>query len=256
MRNGAEQRTPFRVSLIIPCYNEARRLPVQAFRHFLATNPTTRIVFVDDGSRDHTANVLEEVCSGFEDRATILRNGCNRGKAEAVRSGVNHALDTFQQDVIGYWDADLATPLDSVERFLAVLDTHPEIEMVFGARIKLLGRQVQRHELRHYLGRIFATTVSTVLRLPIYDTQCGAKLFRVDEDTRRVFADPFLSKWVFDVEIIARYLKLPTNNSRRLQDAIYEYPLEVWIDIAGSKVRPQDFFRAFVDVVRIKRKYL
>lgn len=229
---------------------------MQRFRDFLAANQTKRVLFVDDGSRDRTGDVLEQVCCGYEDRAGILRNDRNKGKAEAVRLGINYVLNKFQQDIVGYWDADLATPLDSVGRFLAVLDDHPRIEMVFGSRIKLLGRQVQRRELRHYLGRIFATIVSTMLRLPIYDTQCGAKLFRVDENLRRVFAEPFLSKWVFDVEIIARYQKIRPHNSHLLEEAIYEYPLEVWIDIADSKVRPIDFFRAFADILKIKRKYL
>jgi dolichyl-phosphate beta-glucosyltransferase len=256
MSNGTNRHQKFRVCLVVPCYNEGQRLQVLRFRDFLAANQTKRILFVDDGSRDQTMRILEQICCGFEDRAGILRLDRNKGKAEAVRCGVNHALNTFQQDIVGYWDADLATPLDSVGRFLAVLDDHPRIEMVFGSRIKLLGRRVERQETRHYLGRIFATAVSVMLRLPIYDTQCGAKLFRVDENLRRVFADPFISRWIFDVEIIARYLKLHNGASQRLEQVIYEYPLEVWIDIEGSKVRPKDFLRAFLDTVRIKRKYL
>jgi dolichyl-phosphate beta-glucosyltransferase len=256
MINGTDAHKTFRVCLVVPCYNEAQRLQVSRFRDFLAANQTKRILFVDDGSRDQTLSILEQICCGFEDRAAILRINPNKGKAEAVRCGINHALDTFQQEIIGYWDADLATPLDSVGRFLAVLDDHPRIEMVFGSRIKLLGRHVERQETRHYLGRVFATVVSMMLRLPIYDTQCGAKLFRVDENLRRVFADPFISRWVFDVEIIARYLKLHNGASHQLGQLIYEYPLEVWIDIEGSKVRPKDFLRAFLDTARIKRKYL
>jgi dolichyl-phosphate beta-glucosyltransferase len=256
MINGTDVHQTFRVSLVVPCYNEAQRLQVPRFRDFLAANRTKRILFVDDGSRDNTIRLLDQICCGFEDRAGTLRFDRNKGKAEAVRCGINHALNTFEQEIIGYWDADLATPLDSVGRFLAVLDDHPRIEMVFGSRIKLLGRRVERHAARHYLGRVFATVVSVMLRLPIYDTQCGAKLFRADENLRRVFADRFLSKWVFDVEIIARYLRLHQNDPRQLEQAIYEYPLEVWIDIEGSKVRPKDFFRAFFDIVRIKRKYL
>ncbi len=244
------------VCLVVPCYNEARRLNVEGFRSYLANTPETHLLFVDDGSRDNTVEVLGRVCAGFEERAAILRCSVNVGKAEAVRLGILHALAHFSNQFVGFWDADLATPLDAVGRFLKVLDEQPAIEMVFGSRVQLLGRHVERLAIRHYLGRIFATAVSTVLRMPIYDTQCGAKIFRVTSVTPQIFAEKFLSKWVFDVEIIARYLNLYRKDARLLETAIYEYPLERWVDVAGSKVRPLDFLRAFVDVVKIKHRYL
>ncbi|MBV8551991.1 MAG: glycosyltransferase [Acidobacteriaceae bacterium] len=254
--NRAPAAVARRVCLVVPCYNEARRLDTSRFRQFLSADRTTRLLFVDDGSRDNTLAVLEQLRQGYEDRVSILACKRNAGKGEAVRRGILHALDELEPAFVGFWDADLATPLDALERFLSVLDTRPEIEMVFGARVKLLGRCVERHATRHYLGRIFATTVSTMLRMPIYDTQCGAKLFRVRPETRQIFAEPFLSRWVFDVEIIARYLNAYRRESRRLEAAVYEYPLEVWVDVAGSKVHPTDFFTAFWDILRIRRRYL
>ncbi len=251
-----ESKARYRVSLVVPCYNEAHRLNTAAFRQFLEENGTTRLLFVDDGSRDETFQVLETLGRGHERQAQVLRCGRNRGKAEAVRLGVMAALDHYEQDIIGYWDADLATPLEAVDDFLCILDRHPEVEMIFGARVKLLGRHVERRAARHYLGRIFATTVSTALGLAIYDTQCGAKLFRVTPELRQAFAEPFLSKWVFDVEIIARFLRLHGGDRQRMERAIYEFPLQAWEDVRGSKVRPTDFFTAFWDVLRIYRKYL
>ncbi len=256
MEDEIHRNRRYQVCLIVPCYNEAARLDVQRFRKFLADSPTIRISFVDDGSRDNTVQILDEVCRGYESRAGVLRCDRNRGKAEAVRFGICHALKEYEQEIVGYWDADLATPLDSVTNFLRILEEQPRVEMVFGSRVKLLGRHVERRAVRHYLGRIFATVVSLVLRLPIYDTQCGAKLFRVTPELKQVFAEPFLSKWVFDVEILARYLNVYGGNSRHLEEMIYEYPLEMWVDVAGSKVGPKDFFTAFVDVVRIQRRYL
>jgi dolichyl-phosphate beta-glucosyltransferase len=256
MTTGNIAREEHRVSLVIPCFNEALRLDVPRFQQYLARNSRTQILFVDDGSTDNTVHVLESVRAGYEDCTGILRCGRNKGKAEAVRSGINDALENFQQEIVGYWDADLATPLDAVGSFSSILDSRPEIEMVFGSRVKLLGRHVERRAARHYLGRVFATVVSQMLRLPIYDTQCGAKLFRVTPETRKIFAEPFLSKWVFDVEIIARYLELNGNDPKHLEQIIYEYPLEIWVDIPGSKVRPKDFLKAIQDLFRIQRKYL
>ncbi|HMF75702.1 MAG TPA: glycosyltransferase [Bryobacteraceae bacterium] len=250
----------FPVSLIVPCYNEAKRLDVATFRAFLAQPSGVRLLFVDDGSRDETIATLEQVIAGFEQRAAILRCARNGGKGEAVRLGILKALAGFRPQVVGFWDADLATPLASVDRLLQVLADQPQIEMVFGARVKLLGRHVERRAVRHYLGRVFATVVSNMLGLSIYDSQCGAKLFRVTPDTQAVFADPFLSKWVFDVEVLARYLtihcKQHGEDPRRLEHIVYEYPLETWSDVAGSKVRASDFLTALIDMVRIRAKYL
>lgn len=239
-------------ALVVPCYNEAHRLPVAEFRAFLASAPKGfELIFVDDGSSDTTLEVLRP----FElAGARVLAKKPNAGKGEAVRYGMLHAVDLPGIAVVGFWDADLATPLDAVAQLMRVLETKPDIQMVFGARIKLLGREVERKLSRHYIGRVFATVVSNMLRLPVYDTQCGAKLFRVTPDLRRVLADPFLSRWIFDVEIIARYIRL--HGVGWVQSAIYEYPLHKWQDVAGSKLKPTDFLKAFGDLAVIWNRYL
>lgn len=242
--------------LIVPCYNEAARLDVPRFSEWLASESHVRMVFVDDGSRDKTMEVLNRLHAHFEGCTTVLQMKANGGKAEAVRFGVNEAIAQFQPEIVGFWDADLATPLEEIEEFLRIFDQNPRVEMVFGSRVKLLGRNVVRLPQRHYLGRIFATVVSYLLRMPIYDTQCGAKMFRVTPELRKAFEQPFRSRWVFDVEIMARFIQQFGGDPHRLERIIYEYPLQTWVDVAGSKVRPKDFLTAFMDVVRIKRRYL
>jgi glycosyltransferase involved in cell wall biosynthesis len=166
-----------------------------------------------------------------------------------------YALNDGNPQIVGFWDADLATPLAAVAKLLSILDGRPDIDMVFGSRVKLLGRTVDRKPIRHYLGRIFATVVSVALGIAIYDTQCGAKLFRAQPDLRQILAEPFLSKWVFDIEILARYIALYGNDPARVERMIYEFPLQKWTDVEGSKVRPKDFLVALSDVIRIRRKY-
>ena len=241
-------------TVVVPCFNEAKRLDLAKFEDFLSHEETVRIIFVDDGSRDNTLQILKAFTNRAGSRTELIALPRNRGKAEAVRAGLCHALANYRSDYVGYWDADLATPLLTIPDFAYVLDTHPEIEMVFGARVKLCGRKIDRQPGRHYLGRSFATVVSILLRLPIYDTQGGAKLFRVTGKTAGIFAEPFLSPWVFDVEILARYLQL--FSPAVLETKIYEYPLEQWTDVAGSKVKPTDFFRALGATLSIWRKYL
>jgi dolichyl-phosphate beta-glucosyltransferase len=252
---NSQAAVPSRVCLVVPCYNEAARLDTETFRKYLASHSSVRFLFVDDGSSDGTVAMLKELCEGYEDRAEYLECRPNAGKGEAVRQGILHAIGRYDLDAVGYWDADLATPLSAIMSFVDVLARQPSSDMVFGSRVQLLGRQVHRSPLRHYLGRVFATVASLTLRLPIYDTQCGAKLFRVNPDLKLVFASPFLSKWVFDVEILARYSQLCAHDPRKMQGCIYEFPLERWSDVAGSKVKPRDFFTAFFDLVKIKLRY-
>ena len=245
-----------KIAVVIPCYNEAERLDLAEYERFVRSEPDVELLFVDDGSRDRTREVLEGLCMDSTARIRMYALPGNVGKAEAVRQGLLQLLEG-DASYVGYWDADLATPLDEIPRFARLLDERPEREMVFGARIKLLGRRVERKVARHYFGRVFATVVSLMLRLPIYDTQCGAKLFRVTPDLKTLFDTPFLSRWVFDVEIIARLTAAHGwDGPRSAENVIYEYPLTQWVDVHGSKLRAIDFVKAIYDLSRIYLAYL
>ena len=241
-----------RTVLVVPCFNEERRLDLQAFRTFRAAHPAVEFLFVDDGSRDGTLRLLEDLRSSDAEGFHLLDLARNGGKAEAVRQGILAAIEQ-KPEVVGFWDADLATPLVELDSFLSVLQARPEIDMVFAARVRLLGREISRRPSRHYVGRMGATLISTSLGLAVYDTQCGAKLFRVTPTLGQLFTMPFLSRWIFDVEIIARFVSLVGRDAAAA--AIYELPVMRWRDVAGSKVQWRDFLRALRDLYRIHRAY-
>ncbi|HKR66759.1 MAG TPA: glycosyltransferase [Thermoanaerobaculia bacterium] len=238
--------------LVIPCYNEEHRLPVDELRRFALDGVRLEILFVNDGSTDGTLRLLQSLVAEDPSRFSLLDLERNSGKAEAVRRGMLAAIER-RPDLFGFWDADLATPLSELRGFLDVFTSRPEIEMVFAARVRLLGRSISRNPARHYFGRVGATLISSSLGLAVYDTQCGAKLFRWSESMRELFAQPFLSRWIFDVEIIARLVRQRGRDDAAR--AIYELPILVWHDVKGSKVRSTDFLRALKDLAKIRRAY-
>jgi dolichyl-phosphate beta-glucosyltransferase len=244
-----------RCVVVVPCYNEAARLQPRLFSEFLAKDQQVDFLFVNDGSRDATLSVLETLRTKHPDRIHLLDKQPNGGKAEAVRSGMLAAIALERVAVTGFWDADLATPLDVIPHLLARLLKNPELQMIFGSRVRLLGHAIHRRAIRHYLGRIFATAVSIILELPIYDTQCGAKLFRVTPEFEAILASPFQSRWIFDVEIIARFMAIHNKDASFAERAIYENPLPRWEDVAGSKVKPLDFFTALYELMKIRRTF-
>ncbi|HEX8153105.1 MAG TPA: glycosyltransferase [Thermoanaerobaculia bacterium] len=240
------------VIIVVPCYNEERRLDVEAFRRFAIEGARLEFLFVNDGSRDGTLKVLEALRAENPARFSVLDLDRNRGKAEAVRHGILAAAER-KPDLVGFWDADLATPLAEIATFVGIFESRPEIEMVFAARVRLLGREISRDPRRHYVGRAGATLISSSLGLAVYDTQCGAKLFRMSEAMREVFSKSFISRWIFDVEIIARFIQQRGRDAAAR--AIYELPITTWRDVKGSKVKSTDFLHALADLWKIHRAY-
>jgi dolichyl-phosphate beta-glucosyltransferase len=241
--------------IVIPCYNEATRLQVSKFKAFACARPAVRFLFVDDGSTDRTWQILEGLHQDDPQYFAICHLAQNSGKAEAVRQGILRALEASPA-YVGYWDADLATPLDTLVAFRELLDARPDLEMVFGARVQLLGRVIERSALRHYLGRVFATTASLTLGLRIYDTQCGAKLLRATPAVRALFQAPFATRWLVDVEILARLIRARRGTDLPpAEDVVYEFPLPEWRDVAGSKVKAWDFAKGLCGLARIYWQY-
>ncbi len=232
--------------LVVPCHNEERRLQPALFLEFLAEEPSFALLFVDDGSRDNTRGVVEEMIGQNPDRVAIHVLEKNQGKGEAVRQGMQEALDRFPEArYVGFWDADLATPLWEAPRFSQTMDERPEFDFVIGSRIRHLGAHIERSNLRHMAGRVFATCAALAVDLRVYDSQCGAKMFR-SEVVMPLFDAPFQGRWTFDLELLARQ-----KFRRHRGDHILEIPLKQWIDTAGSQVKPTDAFGAFWELLKI-----
>ncbi len=236
--------------LVVPCFNESKRLTWRPFESFLKSNPGVSLIFVNDGSTDSTEELLNQF-SRSSSQVQVLSLSRNQGKAEAVRQGMLHAL-TGRAPWIGFWDADLATPFSEALEFLKLLEKKTQLQCVTGARILRMGGRIERKWYRHYLSRVSATLISRAMKLPYYDTQCGAKLFK-RELAQSIFREPFLSRWLFDVELIFRIKATPAFRSD--PSLIYEYPLSEWNDVSGSKVKPWDVILVFWQLRKISRRY-
>jgi glycosyltransferase involved in cell wall biosynthesis len=243
---------PGDVVLVVPCFNERARLDPDGFRELLQDD-RLRLVFVDDGSTDDTRALLAAFAARHPQRIALLALPENRGKAEAVRQGMRAALSGGAA-LVGYVDADLATPPEELLRLIELMRARP-LQILIAARVGLLGRAIERSALRHYLGRVFATAASVVLRLRIYDTQCGAKLFRSGPALQAALAQPFISRWVFDVELIGRLLLGSPDTPAVPLGAIVEEPLRAWRDVKGSKVRPVHALGVAADLLLIERDF-
>jgi dolichyl-phosphate beta-glucosyltransferase len=234
--------------IVVPCFNEGRRLRAEGFRALLKDD-RTRILFVDDGSLDDTRHVLAGICARLGPRALRLELPSNQGKAEAVRRGLLVGLQ-MGAPFVGFLDADLATPPEEMLRLVATL-RGSQAQAAFAARVALLGTTIERHALRHYLGRVFATAASLILGLRVYDTQCGAKVFCSSALLASALAEPFHARWAFDVELIGRLLAGAPGIPGLTSADLLEMALRTWTDVPDSKLRFAAFPRLGVELVRI-----
>ncbi len=237
--------------IVIPCYNEEKRLPQEEFKAYFESRPEVHFLFANDGSRDGTLEMLQQLTKNYP-QAHVFDGGKNQGKANITHAAFRYALTHLEFDYIGFFDADLATPLEEIDRFMQVVEQKEGLLMVCGSRVQRLGSNIRRKPLRHYMGRTFATAVSRILCLPVYDTQCGAKILRKDV-AETVTQERFMSPWFFDVEIFARIIL--AYGYEACMDKCFEYPLDTWIEKGDTRLKTKDFLRTPLELLKLRRKY-
>lgn len=241
-----------KICVVVPCYNEYERLNVKAFSDFISENKDhCYFLFVNDGSTDDTLIVLDKLVVENPGHCLVLNLTQNSGKAEAVRQGLLKAYEMKKFQYLAYFDADLATPLTEIKALDDIITLNPQLVMVLCSRIKRLGAKIERKLKRHILGRIFSTIASNILGLPVYDTQCGAKLIKANI-VPQIFNEPFITSWLFDVEIIAR---LRNANKNSITSLLYEHPVSKWEDVGGSKLKFKHMIKVPLELLKIHHKY-
>jgi CheY-like chemotaxis protein len=239
------------VGVVIPCYNEEKRLASDEFKQFVNSNLGYHLCFVNDGSEDNTLDVLHKLKKGSEGRISIYNCKENFGKAEAVRLGMLHLSKQQQFDYIGFLDADLST---NFEDFDALVDTieASNFKIVSGSRITRMGAEIKKESARAIISNAINFIIRKTLGMDFKDTQCGAKIMTIDviEDT---FQTKFLTRWLFDVEIFMRMRK--KYGLEKAKTLFCEKPLNRWVHKDGSKVSYNDSFKILSQIVQIAFHY-
>jgi dolichyl-phosphate beta-glucosyltransferase len=225
------------ISIIIPAFNEEKRLPatLDRVRDYLCRQEWefSEILVVDDGSRDATSEVARRTGN-----VRVLGNPGNRGKGYAVRHGMLEAKGEWAL----FSDADLSAPIEELDTLWSAAE-RANATVAIGSRAidrSLIG--VHQPLFRENVGRVFNLLMRAITGLPFHDTQCGFKLFEIHA-AREIFSRQRLDGFGFDVEVL--YI------ARHLGYRCLEVPVH-WNDVAGTKVSPLLGLSAFLDPLKVR----
>jgi CheY-like chemotaxis protein/glycosyltransferase involved in cell wall biosynthesis len=224
------------VGVVIPCYNEEERLLSKEFTDFIDTNSGYHLCFVNDGSKDKTLEVLNNLKKGREDFITVYDCEKNGGKAEAVRLGMLHMAKKEDLDYIGFLDADLSTDLSDFDELVSTIE-NSEFKIVSGSRISRMGANITKESARKIISLTINFIIRKILKMDFKDTQCGAKIFHKDV-IEIAFSEKFVTQWIFDVEIFKRMTQ--HFGLKKAKSMLCEQPLKRWIHADGSKLSMKD----------------
>jgi glycosyltransferase involved in cell wall biosynthesis len=240
-------------TVIIPSYHEAQRLPpfLAALCRATRDRPEVKIVVCDDGSAPAQRAVVERAVAqlqalkpGLELRALPV----NQGKGGALA----HCARAVTTDLVGFVDADGSVTADECLRLLDAFTARlagsvgagKPVEAMIGSRVKMLGTKVDRQVRRHFIGRVFATLLANMFKIPVYDSQCGCKFFR-REALAELLPHAYDKRWLWDTQVVLLFFLTGR--------PIVEFPIS-WHETPGSKVSlVKDPVRMFTGLARFRR---
>lgn len=237
-----------KVLLVIPLYNEAKRLDFNFFRDLAETlTDQVEFLFFDDGSIDTSATLIEEFCNKCPN-FFFFNGGINRGKGEAIR------LAFLQNRYCGYvglgfLDSDSSLSQSDVVRgvsiFLNLCVEEGDFDAYWGSRLEISGRQIFRSRYRHVLGRLISKVSTFGLGRSPWDTQAGFKIFSNSQTFHMLLQEPFHTRWLFEIEILQRIKR------KSLKYRIWEEPLISWRDVPGSRIDFRNMIRILGEVLYV-----
>lgn len=242
MSHDVPQSRP-QLSLIIPCYNEARRLPATLTRvleYLEAASYSYELLIVDDGSADETVALAEHTAIR-NPAVRVLGYGANRGKGYAVRHGALHARGEW----VLFSDADLSTPIEELEKFLPLVGTGYDV-VIASRALKESRITVHQPWWRERAGRTMNFLIRTLSGLGFPDTQCGFKLFS-RRAARDIFPSLTTGGWMFDVEVLII--------AQKLGYRIIDVPV-TWVNSGDSRVKLRHLPRILGELVQIRTRWL
>ena len=234
--------------IVIPCFNESKRLQSDKFIEHLEKNPQLSFMFVNDGSSDQTLIMLKNMAKRSP-RSHFIDLPKNSGKAEAVRQGM---LEASKEEYthIGFLDADLTISLETASEMIQMLYVE-EKEFIYASRKKRVLSNKNQNLFRKLLSLSFSKVSRFMIGLPVNDTQCGSKFFRAHL-IPVLFKNSFISKWVFDVEVFFRF---KFYFEEQVEENLLEYPLIHWDDNTTTKIKLKDYLKVPLHLLKITLVY-
>jgi dolichyl-phosphate beta-glucosyltransferase len=247
--------------IVVPVFNEKHRFKLSYWEEMIRIKHTTWI-FIDDGSTDGTNSILTKLSRS--NNQILLKNTINVGKGSTIRIGYQYVIGELASknylnsisppQLFGYLDSDGAFSLDEVREFIefsqfylngtSVLNNRI-IDAVWASRVKLQGHNIERSVSRHIIGRFIHTIIGIFIRDLPYDSQCGLKIFRINQTMNQIFENKFKTRWLFDLEILLR----GTQNSSRLK--IWEKPLINWKEVPGGKLKLKSSILVLKEIITL-----